>query len=60
MTTEQDFTSALHELFGGEDINLDIKSVRTFEDAGLLTRNSGLVVTLRDGSQFEVTIVKSR
>lgn len=59
MTTEQDFTSALHELFGGEDVNLDIKSVRTFEDLSMLTHNSGLVVTLRDGSKFQVTITKN-
>ena len=33
--------------------------VTTFSDAGLLTRDRGLVVTLADGSEFQVTIVRS-
>lgn len=37
-----------------------ILRVRTFADEGLLTDNAGLVVTARDGSQFQITIVKSR
>lgn len=38
---------------GGEDVNY-----RTFEDAGILTNNKGLVIDL-NGSEFQVTIVKS-
>lgn len=34
--------------------------VRTFEDAGILTNNKGLVVRLPDGSEFQLTIVRSR
>lgn len=37
-----------------------IDSVYTFEDAGLLTRNKGLVIKTDDGSAFQITIVKSR
>jgi hypothetical protein len=37
------------------DVSLD-----TFEGAGVLTRNRGLVVRLSDGSVFQVTIVQSR
>lgn len=37
-----------------EDI---IKSCRTFQETGLLTRNKGLAVTLNDGSKFQITIV---
>lgn len=33
--------------------------VLTFEEAGLLTRNRGLVVRTPDGSEFQLTIVKS-
>jgi hypothetical protein len=33
--------------------------VKTFEDAGLLTRDRGIVLTLEDGSEFQVTIVQS-
>jgi hypothetical protein len=32
--------------------------VTTFEEAGVLTRNRGLVVTLADGSSFQLTIVE--
>ena len=42
---------------------LDIKQVarvQTLEDAGVLNRNCGLVVTMNDGSEFQVTIVQSR
>ena len=32
---------------------------RTYSDVGMLTTDRGLVVTLPDGSQFQVTIVQS-
>lgn len=31
---------------------------RTFEEAGLLTTDKGLVLSFADGSEFQVTIVK--
>lgn len=34
--------------------------VDTFKDCGILTQNKGLVVTMDDGSEFQVTIVRSR
>ncbi len=34
--------------------------VQTFDEAGLMTRNSGLVISLPDGSEFQLTIVRSR
>lgn len=33
---------------------------RTFDSVGMLTLNKGLVVTLSDGSEFQLTIVKSK
>ena len=33
--------------------------VRSFRDEGVLTSNAGIVVTLEDGSEFQVTIVQS-
>ena len=33
--------------------------VETFEDAGVLTMNKGLVVKLPNGQEFQVTIVES-
>ena len=34
--------------------------VRTFEQAGVMTYNKGLVINLPDGSEFQLTIVQSR
>jgi hypothetical protein len=34
-------------------------SVETFEDAGVLTMNRGLVVTLPNRQEFQLTIVES-
>lgn len=34
-----------------------VEGVNTFEDAGFLTRDKGLLVTLSDGSQVELTVV---
>jgi hypothetical protein len=34
-----------------------VKSVETFEAAGIMTRNSGLIVRLGDGTKFQVTVV---
>mgnify|MGYP000919467907 CR=1 FL=1 len=35
---------------------LFVKDVRTFEEAGLLTRNSGLVIKAADGNVYHLTI----
>jgi len=37
-----------------------VEGLRTFEEAGLLTSNEGLVARLSDGSEIQITIVKSR
>ena len=34
--------------------------VRTFEQAGVMTYNKGLVISLPDGTEFQLTIVQSR
>ena len=33
--------------------------VKTFEDASLLTPDRGIVLSLEDGSEFQITIVQS-
>lgn len=33
---------------------------QTFEDCGLLTNDDGVVLSLDDGSEFQVTIVRSK
>ena len=37
----------------------ELGKVRTFEDAGLLTGNRGVVVRMVDGSEFQISIVQS-
>lgn len=32
----------------------------TFKDVGIMTRNEGLVVRMKDGTEFQITVVKSR
>lgn len=34
--------------------------IRTYEEAGLMTYDEGLVVTLPDGREYQITIVQSR
>lgn len=43
-----------------ENVDNPVKLVSSFEDAMVLTSNRGLVVTLHDGSEYQVTIVQSR
>jgi len=33
---------------------------QSFDSAGVMTGSAGLVLTLRDGSEFQITIVQSR
>lgn len=58
---EKTFEEVLGEaLWALEDEGgIDLRRVDTFEIAGVLTTNNGLVVQLTDGSEFQVTIVKS-
>jgi hypothetical protein len=37
----------------------DITNVKTFSDAGLLTNNDGIVIRMKDGSEYQITIVQS-
>jgi hypothetical protein len=42
------------------DPELEGVAVETFRAAALMTTDDGVVVTLRDGSEFQVTIVQSK
>jgi hypothetical protein len=35
-------------------------STSTFEEDGVLTDNEGLVLTLEHGSEYQITVIKSR
>jgi len=64
--TEQGFAACLAAILNGEvDVNESfdpdgIEGVASFEDAGVLTMNAGLVVTMDDGTEYQITIVRSR
>ena len=38
----------------------DVRSVNTYEEVGMLTHDSGLVVQTSDGDEFQITVVISR
>lgn len=64
--SDHDFAAELQALVNG-DIDSDdafednpIVRVASFADVGLLTANAGIIVRLRDGSEFQVAVVRSR
>ena len=67
-TTTAIMEDVLLEIIGDDETDylneegdvIKIKEVCTFELAGLLTRDRGVVVKLEDGSEFQVSIVRSR
>jgi hypothetical protein len=56
-------SSDKYDLDGGMDAFVDlvgeVSDVSSFKGRGVLTRNKGVVVTMENGSEFQVTIVKS-
>ena len=63
--TEDTMQEGLRELIetAEEDsfgIGWEEARVRTFEQAGIMTYNKGLVISLPDGTEFQLTIVQSR
>ncbi len=63
MTAEM-LAELLEDLFNAqvddEPADLDGAQTRSFGETDVLTGNAGFVVTLSDGSAFEITIVKSK
>lgn len=53
--TTVDIRELLRELLEEEGIE-----VRTYEEEGILTRDEGLVIRTEDGSEYQVTIVRSK
>jgi hypothetical protein len=63
--TENDIETILLELEyqtgeDGEPIIEQLHSAATFEDRGLMTRDQGVVFRMKDGSEFQITIVRSK
>ena len=57
---EIEFETMLYELLQDGEAAPEIARVQTFEEAGLLTSNRGVVVRTANGSTFQITIVQSR
>ena len=63
--TEEDLQDGLAQLITGDwtygsEICWENMRVETYEQAGVMTYNKGLVITLPDGSEYQLTIVQSR
>ena len=43
-----------------ESIEAEVDHAASYADAGVLTQNAGFVLRLVDGSEFQITIVRSR
>jgi hypothetical protein len=44
----------------GEEASLGACRTSTFEEAGLMTRDAGLLLRLEDGQEFQLTLLRSR
>lgn len=63
--TDTDLQNGLAQLITGDwgygtEVNWENLQVQTFDNAGIMTYNKGLVITLPNRSEFQVTIVQSR
>jgi len=57
---EVEMETMLYETLQDEEIVPEVAGVRTFEEAGVLTGNRGVVVQCKDGTSFQLTVVQSR
>lgn len=58
---EQEFAEYLDEAlaWASEEDGMII-GTGSFESVGMMTMNEGLVVRMKDGSEFQITVVKSK
>ena len=63
-STEEEVEEALRAVLqygvSVSDTILDNARTETFEEAGVMTMNRGVVVRLKDGCEYQLTIVQSR
>jgi hypothetical protein len=71
---EHEMQTALNDLFAGLILATDcdeypedlpdelsgVEMVQTYDEAGILTQNKGLVLRMKDGAEFQLTLVRSR
>lgn len=56
----EDLLRAMAEDEEGDETELRGATLTSFERAGLLTSNAGVVITLADGSEFQISVVQSQ
>lgn len=61
MTVAKDVELALMDLLGDSDTEtwLEVDGVSSFDSAGVLTTNAGVVLYLKTGERFQITIVEA-
>ena len=71
---EHEMQTALNDLFAGVILAADcdeypedlpdelsgVEMVQTYDEAGILTNNKGLVIRMKTGEEFQLTLVQSR
>lgn len=58
---EEKLGTIIEEALWNEDNDTqNVTAISTFEDAGLMTYDKGLVITMADGSEFQVTITQTK
>lgn len=63
---EHEFSDALAQAFHTADADQfeelveQVAAARSFAEDGVMTTNAGFTVTLNDGTEFQVTVVRSR
>lgn len=64
--TEKAFAACLATVLNGDcEVDesfgpADVHDARPYDELGVLTRNAGLVVRMDDGSEYQITVVRSR
>jgi hypothetical protein len=61
MMNEKEFAEVLHEalILYMEDGLSEVKEVKTFKNAGVVGLSDGLMVRTKDGSEFQLIIIRS-
>ena len=55
-TTAKDVQEILMTMLDDGD---NVRRIDSFSEAGLLTRDKGVVVSMKDGSEFQISIIQS-
>ncbi len=58
--TLEEFIDLLESSLWVCEEDVPLTNTETFKDRGLLTNNDGLVVTMENGDEFQLTVVKSK